>query len=584
MNLSYKISNYIIPKPLNYTESEDVFDFGNNPLPTFISEEANSIIYKSFFDTISDFLPIKKGNETDSILYLHANSGLDPDSEEYELKIEPKKIILKAKSHSGFLYGMVTLSQLYLQQKYLQKKVHCCTISDKPEFKWRGIMLDVVRHMLPIDYIKQFIDLMSYYKLNSLHLHLTDDQGWRIEIKQYPNLTKVGSWRKETLVGWQLDYKSEEDFLFDNKPYGGYYTQEQLKDLVEYAKARNINVVPEIEMPGHATALLAAYPELACNKKQNIETATYWGIFDDIICPTDEAIAFMKNVLDEVCDIFPSKYIHIGGDEVPKTNWKNCDFVEQLMKKHNIANVEKVQGWFNRQIEEHLNKKNRLLIGWDEILDGGISNKACVMSWQGEKGGIRAANSGNYVVMSPGNHSLYWDYKYDNDYCPKNIGRNDNSAPTNKLYEYYPIPDEIDDDKKHFILGVQANIWSEYILNPKQHQYLAFPRIFALAEIAWSEKESKNWTDFVVRNTLHYRIIDKLNFNYHIFEPILIKTNEKFYLYSCVPNSTIYYTTDGSIPSDKSLKYNNFPIDKNTLKLITARTFVGDKSSKPVGF
>lgn len=498
-------------------------------------------------------------------------------AEGYSLKTSEKKIVLTSNTEQGLFYALQTLYQMLIVENKTVK-IQECNIIDKPEFAWRGVMLDVARHMLPIDYIKSYIDIMSFYKLNTLHLHLTDDQGWRIEIKKYPELTKISSMRSQTIKGWQGYDKKESDFVFDGKPYGGYYTQQQLKELVAYAKDRHITIVPEIEMPGHSVSVLAAYPHLAC-KPGNYNTATYWGVFEDIICPTPEAIAFFEDVLEEVCEIFPGKYIHIGGDEAPKARWAESEYVKELMKRENIDHVEKVQGWFNRQIEAFLMSKGRKLIGWDEILEGGISPNAAVMSWRGEEGGIQAANAGNEVVMSPGNAGMYWDHAYtDIKYEPDTMGRREGNANLEKIYSYYPIPKAIDKAMSGYILGLQANLWSEYIKSPKAHQYLSFPRMFALSEAAWSSPNNKDYVDFVKRTVLHYPIISQKNFYFRVPEPIIEKRTENTVkLFTPIPNAKIRYTLDGKDPVKNSTFYSEpIKIKKGSNPIIKAITVMPD--------
>lgn len=508
-------------------------------------------------------------------------------AEGYSLKTSENKIILTSNTEEGMFYALQTLFQMFTIENKTTFKLQECNIVDKPEFVWRGIMLDVARHMLPMAYIKNYVDIMSYYKLNVLHLHLTDDQGWRIEIKKYPELTAISSQRAQTLKGWQAGYKNESDFVFDGKPYGGYYTQDELKELVAYAAARHITIVPEIEMPGHALSILAAYPELAC-KPGSYATETYWGVFDDIICPTPESITFYKNVLEEVCQIFPSQYIHIGGDEAPKARWAESEYVKDLMKRENIEDVEKVQGWFNRQIEEFLSAKGRKLIGWDEILEGGISANAAVMSWRGEQGGINAANAGNEVVMAPGSAGMYWDYAYANiKYEPDTIGRREGNASLEKIYSYYPIPKNIDKAMASYILGVQANLWSEYISSPTAHQYLSFPRMFALSEIAWSNPNIKNYIDFVKRTSYQYPLVTDRKFIFRTPEPVAEAITENtIKLYTPITNAKIRYTTDGKDPSKTSnLFTNQIKVKKGENVVIKAITVMPDgKYSAPATF
>ncbi|WP_052181124.1 beta-N-acetylhexosaminidase [Alistipes sp. ZOR0009] len=480
-------------------------------------------------------------------------------NEGYALTVTGAGVTITANAGAGLFYGAQTFMQLFPVGQ--SATIPQLEIVDNPTFKWRGMMLDVARHMMPVEFIKQYIDMLAQYKINTFHWHLTDDQGWRIEIKKYPKLTQISSKRKGTLVGWYGDYPSMNDFKFDGKEYGGYYTQEQVKEIVAYAAKRYITVVPEIEMPGHSVCVLAAYPELAC-KPGNYEVATYWGVFDDIVCPTEQTINFFQDVLTEVIGLFPSTYIHIGGDEAPKTVWKQSQYVQDLMKKEGIDDVEKVQGWFNRRIEDFLKKHNRKLIGWDEILEGGISESATIMSWRGEKGGIEAANHGNDVVMSPSSQAMYFDHAQGKvEYEPKNIGRREGNATLYRVYSYNPIPAEIDAEKRKHIIGVQANIWTEYIKTPEATNYVTYPRIFALSETLWKPADSKSWNGFTGRMAKHFSKLDALKLTYRIPEPFgleqMSKTGTEFTVSLSTPfeGATIRYTTDGSMPNASSAAY-----------------------------
>jgi len=555
--------NFIIPMPYKVEIKQNTIKLGN---PVYISassdEETNAASFLTAFLKSRNTTTLFKSSAEAAIVF----TTLNPENQElgkegYTISASGDKINISANTGTGLFYGVQTLIQMLPADATVPLEMNGCEITDKPAFAWRGTMLDPARHMISLDYIRKHIDRMAMYKLNTLHLHLTDDQGWRIEIKQYPRLTEISSKRKETLIGWQGQYKNVSDFKFNGKVHSGYYTQQELRDLVAYAAARQVTIVPEIEMPGHSVCVLAAYPTLACNPGK-YEVATYWGVFDDIICPTPAAIEFYENVLSEVCDIFPGTYIHIGGDEAPKVRWKESAYVQDLMKREGFDDVEKVQGWFNRQIESYLKSKNRKLIGWDEILEGGISASAGVMSWRGEAGGITAANMGNEVVMSPASKGLYWDHAYGNiAYEPDSIGRQEGNAALNKIYAYNPIPKDIAPDKKKYILGVQANLWAEYIRSPYAHEYLTFPRILALSEVGWTNTDNKNWYDFLQRTSPQYTRFQDAKINYRLPEPELaeeIKLTSRKYeikLYSPIKGAIIRYTTDGTIPTINSDLY-----------------------------
>ncbi|MEO6188974.1 MAG: family 20 glycosylhydrolase, partial [Saprospiraceae bacterium] len=373
------------------------------------------------------------------------------------------------------------------------------------EFKYRGMHLDVSRHFFSVPFIKLYIDLLARYKFNTFHWHLTDDQGWRIEIKKFPDLTEIGSKRKETLIG---AYGSS-PVQYDNTEYGGYYTQEEIRDVVNYASARYIEIIPEIEMPGHSAALLASYPQYSCSKGTH-EVATTWGVMNNVICPTDTSLWFMKEILDEVCDLFPGKYIHIGGDEVSKDEWKKSDACTKIMLRQNLKNYDELQSYFIKQINFFLTKKGKILIGWDEILEGGLSQNAVVMSWRGVDGGIQAARQKHEVIMTPGTHCYFDHYQSISNQEPLAIG---GFTSLEKAYSFNPIPDDLQPEYKKYILGAQGNVWTEYMSTPEQVLYMAFPRAIALSEVTWTSKEKRNYSDFVQRLNQHIKWFKANNIN-----------------------------------------------------------------------
>ena len=386
--------------------------------------------------------------------------------------------------------------------KYISKAF----VQDYPKFQWRGLHLDVSRHFFTVNEVKRYLDLMAMYKFNTFHWHLTDDQGWRIEIKKYPELTKIGGWRDSTL---QNHYNSMPR-TYDKTKYGGFYTQEEIKDIVSYANQRYITVVPEIEMPGHSRAALAAYPEYSCTKVQKGVPGT-WGVFEDIYCSKEETFVFLKNILDEVINLFPGQYIHIGGDEAPKTRWKQCDQCQDVIKTNGLKDEHELQSFFIKKIEKYLNSKNKKLIGWDEILDGGLSPNSTVMSWRGVKGGIQASKQGNYVVMTPGTHCYFDHYQGKNKEEPLAIG---GYTPLEKVYQFNPIPKELDVAQASFILGGQANLWTEYISTIKQLEYMTFPRAIALSQALWCSNKP-DYKDFcTVLFDQHFKRLDFFHVNY----------------------------------------------------------------------
>ena len=464
-----------------------------------------------------------------------------------------------AKNGEGIFYGIQTLIQL-INENELKGKIRNLKIQDKPDFQWRGMHLDCARHFFPKEFIKKYIDFIAMYKMNSFHWHLTDDQGWRIEIKKYPKLTQVGAWRNGSMVGAYSDQK------FDNIRYGGYYTQEDIKEIVQYAKDRHINVVPEIEMPGHAVAAIAAYPELGCTGKA-IEVEQKWGVFEDVFCPKEETFEFLQNVLTEVIALFPSPIIHIGGDECPKENWKKCSHCQVLIKKLNLKDEHELQSYFIQRIEKFLNKKGRKIIGWDEILEGGLAPNAAVMSWRGFDGGIQAAKQHHPVVMTPGEFCYFDHYQGSPKNEPLAFG---GKTTVEKVYSFNPIPKELSKEEQAFILGAQANVWTEYILDSKHVEYMVFPRISALAEVLWGKKSS--YDDFQKRLFNHFSLLDKLNINYSlsIYEingKSLAENQGNPVLYSLKGfdgAKGIYYTLDGSEPGLSSVPYSGpIPISKS---------------------
>jgi len=422
----------------------------------------------------------------------------------YHLQVNRTGVQIKGDGAIGAFYGVQSLVQLLPVEKKKELTVPALEIEDQPRFAYRGMHLDVGRHFYPIDFIKKFIDYIALHKMNTFHWHLTEDQGWRIEIKKYPKLTQVGAYRNGTIIGHHPGTGN------DQTKYGGYYTQEQVKEIVKYASDRFITVVPEIEMPGHASAAIAAYPELSCfpdeATKHPAKVSWYgdstgkqvqqaWGIYPDVFAPTEYTFKFLENVLDEVIALFPSTYIHIGGDECPKENWKRSAFCQQLIKEKGLKDEHDLQSYFIQRIEKYLNSKGRQIIGWDEILEGGLAPNATVMSWRGEKGGIEAAKQKHNVIMTP-NSYVYFDYAQNKQEDSLVIG---GYLTVQKVYNYEPVPAALAAEDTKYILGAQANVWSEYMKTPAKVEYMVFPRMSALSEVLWSRKESRNWSDFEKR-------------------------------------------------------------------------------------
>lgn len=438
--------------------------------------------------------PAKADRHNKGAIWFNLNPGSGIPAEGYKLEVTKDGIKAEASTPNGLFYAAQSLLQLMpAEQKSLEKiEIQSVKIEDEPRFPWRGLHLDVCRHFMPKEFVLRYLDYMAMHKLNTFHFHLTEDQGWRIEIKKYPRLTEVGSKRKETLIGRNFN----PDAKFDGKPHGGFFTQEDIKEIVTYAAKRYITVVPEIEMPGHALAALASYPELGCTGGP-YEVATRWGVFNDIMCAGKEGtFKFLEGVLDEVIELFPSKIIHIGGDEAPKHNWKECPLCQERIRKEGLKDEHELQSWFITRIEKYLNSKGRSIIGWDEILEGGLAPNAAVMSWRGEAGGIEAAKSGHYVVMSPGSHCYLDHYQAEPATQPLAIGGFTSLA---KIYGYEPVPASLNAEEAKYIMGAQGNVWTEYMPNSAHVEYMVYPRAAALSEVVWSPKESRNYESFMER-------------------------------------------------------------------------------------
>lgn len=476
--------------------------------------------------------PYSKKNTINSINFVPSGLKYGAGIGDYALEITDKGILIGGGTEAGLFYGMQTLFQLLPTSKN-NLSIPQLAIYDNPRFPYRGMHLDVGRHFFPVSFIKKYIDYLAAYKYNTFHWHLTEDQGWRIQIKKYPELTKTGAWRNGTIIGRYPGKGS------DNKPYGGFYTQAEIKEVVQYAKERYIDVIPEIEMPGHSSAAIAAYPWLSCfpekptaipanmisqksideqkNGRIKLVQET-WGVFDDVYCAgKDSTFAFLQNVIDEVLPLFPSKYFHIGGDESPKTHWKICPACQKRMKDNKLKDEHELQSWFVQRIEKYLNSKGKTMIGWDEILEGGLAPNAVVMSWRGEKGGIEAAKQKHNVIMTPGN-PVYFDHTQSKNEDSITIG---GYNPIENVYAYEPIPKELDAADAKYVLGAQANMWTEYMEYPSKVEYMLFPRITALSEVLWSPKEKRDWKDFERRLPAVYTRLDKQKINYSkaYFEP-----------------------------------------------------------------
>ena len=478
----------VIPYPASVQRLEGALTLGA-PTVVTVSDSADA--------QLRDLLPPRLGR-----VALVREARGDTVAGAYRLAVRPTGITISARSATGLFYGIQTLLQLAPDDAVT---IPAVAIADRPRFGYRGMHLDVVRHMPPLVFIKRYLDLLARYKLNTFHWHLTDDQGWRIEIKKYPRLTSVGGWRRETVVEKNFD-----PFIGDGIPHGGFYTQDEVREIVAYARARHITVIPEIEMPGHSLAALAAYPELACTPGP-FEVGMRWGVYDDVFCPTERTFAFLEDVLTEVIDLFPGTYIHVGGDEVTKVRWGESPIAQDVMRREGLKDEHELQSWFIRRIERFLIAKGRRLIGWDEILEGGLAPEATVMSWRGTRGGIEAARQGHDVIMTP-DRPLYFDhYQGDRATEPLAIG---GFNPLEAVYAYEPIPAALTAAQAKYILGAQANVWTEYLKTPVAIEYMALPRMLALAEVVWSPKQARDWTSFRARLDGELRYLDALGVNY----------------------------------------------------------------------
>ena len=555
------LETQIIPAPTKQIINKGSFTLNSS---VGISYTEDFKVSAEFLITFIDEGSQIKLKENNSIAFIKDESI--SSAEGYSLQIFPNRIEIKAKTDQGAFYAVQSLRQLlpveFENGTFNEDKViiPCVTIEDNPQFSYRGMHLDVGRHMFSVNFIKKYIDALAMLKMNTFHWHLTEDQGWRIEIKKYPKLQEVAAYRNETLIG----HYSNQPQQFDGKNYGGIYTQDEVKDVVAYAKSRFITVIPEIELPGHSQAAIAAYPELGCTEKQ-VEVATKWGVFEEIYCSKDETFEFLEDVLDEVLELFPSEYIHIGGDEAPKTRWKTCDVCQNRIKAEGLKNEHELQSYFIARIETYLNSKGRQIIGWDEILEGGLAPNATVMSWRGTEGAVEAAKQKHNVVMSPTSHSYFDYYQSDNDNEPLAIG---GYLPLEKVYSFNPIPEGLTKEESQYILGAQGNLWTEYIPTSKQVEYMVFPRMIAMSEVVWSKPEHKNYADFVSRLEYFHKRLDALDINYanHLFEIEGDLIAEGYQLKTLTKNKAIRFTLDGSKPSLNSDIYSKpISITKNTI-------------------
>ncbi|KEZ92987.1 beta-N-acetylhexosaminidase [Nonlabens ulvanivorans] len=546
-----------------------------------INEEttlSNNDDFTASYNFLNNFLEHASGrtwktkySETNSIILEYDDSI--SSKEGYSIESNEHNITIKASTDAGAFYAVQSLLQLMPVDLNNTTEIHipAITIKDEPRFKYRGMHLDVSRHMYDVEFIKKYINAMAMLKMNNFHWHFTDDQGWRIEIKKYPRLQEVAAYRDSTLLGHYNDTPHQ----YDGKKYGGFYTQEEVHEVIAFAKARHINVIPEIEMPGHAQAAIAAYPELGCTG-ENVQVAMKWGVFEDIYCPSEETFTFLENVLDEVMELFPSKYIHIGGDEAPKTQWKTSDVAQQVIKENGLKDEHELQSYFIQRMEKYLNSKGRQIIGWDEILEGGLAPNATVMSWRGTNGAVEAAKARHDVIMTPTSHAYFDYYQSENDDEPLAIG---GFLPLEKVYNFNPIPQELNDEEAIRVLGVQGNVWTEYMTTSEQVEYMAFPRMLAMSEVAWSADENKNYDSFINRVEYFHKRLDEMDINYanHLYEiEGTLNENQAYELSTKTIGKEIRFTTDGSEPDSSSTVY-EAPIPFTADMTLKAQVFDDDE-------
>ena len=576
----------IVPKPVKLEAGSGSLQIGPKTSIVLDSRAAETA-------QVGEFLAAKLGRPTGYSLDIRPAAGQVPanvillrtgdrlsrlGNEGYQLSVSRSGVKIEAAAPAGLFYGVQTLLQLLPAEVEGRGKADGITwkipfikIEDRPRFVWRGVHLDVGRHFFPKEFIKKYIDLLAMYKMNTFHWHLTEDQGWRVEIPKYPRLTEVGGWRRETMD--------------DGVPHGGFYTREDIREVVAYAKKRFITIVPEIEIPGHSQAALAAYPELSCSGGP-FKVGTEWGVIHDVYCAGNEkTFEFLQDVLTEVIDLFPGDFVHIGGDEVPKLRWQNCVKCQERIKAEGLKGEDELQSYFIKRIETFLSGKGKRLVGWDEILEGGLARNATVMSWRGTAGGIEAARSGHDVVMSPTSH-CYFDYYqglYDE---PRGIG---GFLPIDKVYAYEPMPAELPAEQARHILGAQANLWTEYLPESQQVEYMLLPRLLALSEVVWSEKSLRSFSDFSRRIVPHYDRLAAADVNFRLPPPDglggkkLISDPTQVPIYPPFPGAEVHFTTDGTDPTLDSPLLPGAPLEVKDSTVVKARTVLrGGRMSRVI--
>lgn len=577
----------IIPAPVSLVQNEGSYKLNKNTVISAQTPEAKTVaeFFAVKMNTATGYqISVGDAEKADGI-HLAIDPALDVNDEGYTLEVAPGGVTVKAKTAQGLFYGMQSFMQLLPAEIESPAVVSgiawtapAVTVKDEPRYAYRGFMLDPCRHFIPVENVKKQLDVMSLFKVNRMHWHLTDDQGWRIEIKKYPLLTEIGSKR--------IDGEGTE--------YGGFYTQEEIKDIVNYAAERFITVVPEIELPGHELAAISAYPYLSC-KGDSITPRVIWGVEDIVMCAgKEEPFEFMEDVFNEVVELFPSEYVHIGGDECPKISWKNCPLCQKRIRQEGLkadahhSAEEKLQSYFVQRMEKVLAKHGKKIIGWDEILEGGLAPTAAVMSWRGEEGGIAAASMDHEVIMTPGSEGMYLDqYQGDQKIEPVTIG---GKATLEKVYSYNPTPDTlVKIGKDQYIMGVQSNLWSEYMYNTDLMEYRMYPRLLALSEIAWTPVDRKDYKDFERRIDNAMVRLDGHQVNYHIPQPeqpngscnFVAFTDKASLAFQTVRPVKVVYTIDGTEPTPESAVYET-PIEFTESGILKIRSVLPSGKMSPV--
>ncbi len=549
----------IIPAPFHQELEKGVFVLNEKTVLRYDEDLKETVKYFNAYlkKGLGVSMQLNKETEKNSIILEKDTTIINEEA--YRLFISETNIKIQSSTKKGAFYAIQTLRQLlpecFENGSCINKEfaIKALTVLDAPRFSYRGMHLDVGRHFFSVSAIKKYIDMLAMLKMNTFHWHLTEDQGWRIEIKKYPRLTEIGSYREETLIG----HYNDQPHQFDGQRYGGFYTQEEIKEVVAFATSRNITIIPEIEMPGHSQAAIAAYPELGCSGEE-VKVATKWGVFEEVYCPNQKTFAFLENVLDEVVDLFPGKYIHIGGDEAPKTKWKSCNHCQQLIKEKGLKDERGLQSYFIAKMEKYINSKGKQIIGWDEILEGGLAPNATVMFWRGTDGAVQAAKEGHDLILSPTSNCYFDYYQSDNENEPLAIG---GFLPLEKVYNFNPIPEGMNPSEEKHVLGAQGNVWTEYMPTYEKVEYMAFPRAVALSEVVWTKDKNKDYSCFISRLANFHNRLDTLNVNYanHLYEvngKLKNENEELFYsLETLMDSKIIRYTLDGNDPIGSSEVY-----------------------------